>query len=231
VSPRERRRARSRSTAEAGSQKTTKASPKPTSKASSNPTTKATLRTNVLNGDERRRLLRGLELFVFDVDGVLTDGALYLGPGDLELKRFAVEDGTAFGLLHSLGKRTALVSGRESIVVAKRALELGVGEVIQGVSDKEACIEGLCSRFGIAMAQVFFQGDDLIDLPALRRVGCPVAPANAAAEVREAVLFVTPRPGGLGAARDAVEWVLRETGGYRAAIEAYARAKRERSRG
>lgn len=174
-----------------------------------------------------RGRLRGLELFVFDVDGVLTDGAIYLGTGDLELKRFAVEDGTAMVLLHSLGKETAWVSGRESEIVLKRARELGVGEVVQAVSDKRACIEALCRRRGIGMEQVFFQGDDLIDLPALECVGCAVAPANAVAEVRRAALFVTPRAGGFGAARDAVDWVLRESGEYPAALEAYACAKRE----
>jgi 3-deoxy-D-manno-octulosonate 8-phosphate phosphatase (KDO 8-P phosphatase) len=178
-----------------------------------------------------RELLRGLRLFVFDVDGVLTDGAIYLGPGEIELKRFAVEDGTAFMLLHALGKETALVSGRESEPVLKRARELGVREVQQGIADKEACLEALCRRRGIPMAQVFFQGDDLIDLPAIRRVGCGVAPANAAPEVRRAALFVTPRAGGHGAARDAVEWVLRETGEYEAALAAYARGKREPGRG
>lgn len=170
--------------------------------------------------------MRDLELFVFDVDGVLTDGAIYLGPGEMELKRFAVEDGTAMVLLRALGKEIAWVSGRESDVVLKRARELGVGEVFQGVQDKQACIEALCRGRGLRMAQVFFQGDDLIDLAALRRVGCPVAPANAAAEVRRAALFVTPRPGGSGAARDAVEWVLRESGRYREARSVYTRSKR-----
>lgn len=175
-----------------------------------------------------RRLLRGLRLFVFDVDGVLTDGALYLGPGDLELKRFAVEDGTAFRLIQALGKEVAVVSGRASVVVTKRARELGVREVVQGVADKAACLEGLCRTRRLELAQVFFQGDDLIDLKAMRSVGCPVAPANAVEEVRRAALYVTPRPGGAGAARDAVEWVLRESGEYERAVAAYAHEKRAR---
>lgn len=174
----------------------------------------------------RRRLLRELRLFVFDVDGVLTDGALYVGPGDLELKRFAIEDGTAFVLLQALGKETALVSGRESPALAKRARELGVGKVVQCVDDKLACIEELCRARRIGLRQVFFQGDDLIDLPALERVGCPVAPANAVSEVRRAALFVTSRPGGFGAVRDAVDWVLRSSGEYEAAVAAYVAGKR-----
>ena len=173
-----------------------------------------------------RRRLRELRLFVFDVDGVLTDGALYLGPGDLELKRFAVEDGTAFVLLRALGREAAWISGRDSVVVRQRARELGVGEVHQNVSDKEACVEALCRARGLGWEHVFYQGDDLIDLAALRRAGCPVAPANAAPEVRAAALFVSPRPGGWGAVRDAVEWVLREAGQYEEAVEAYVRSKR-----
>ncbi|MFN2433121.1 MAG: KdsC family phosphatase [Gemmatimonadota bacterium] len=185
--------------------------------------------------DDRGRatpeLLRALRLFVFDVDGVLTDGAIYLGPGDLELKRFAVEDGTAFKLLEGLGRELAIVSGRRSAVVVKRARELGVRHVFQGVGDKERCIADLCRRRGLALERVFFQGDDLIDLPALRRVGCPVAPANAPAEVRAAALFVTPRAGGEGAVRDAVEWALRGAGLYDRAVQAYARDKRKGPRG
>lgn len=174
-----------------------------------------------------RAELRRLRLFVFDVDGVLTDGAIYLGPGELELKRFAVEDGTAFKLLEALGREVAIVSGRRSEVVGKRAAELGVREVLQDVSDKAACIDELCRARGLDPARVFFQGDDLIDLPAMRRVGCAVAPANAPAEVRRAAAHVTARAGGYGAAREAVEWVLRGAGELREAIDAYEGMKRD----
>jgi 3-deoxy-D-manno-octulosonate 8-phosphate phosphatase (KDO 8-P phosphatase) len=171
--------------------------------------------------------LRRLRLFVFDVDGVLTDGAIYLGPGGLELKRFAVEDGTAFKLLEALGKEAVFLSGRTSAVVRKRARELGVRVVVQGVDDKEGCLRRLCRSRSLAPARAFFMGDDLIDLPAMRLAGCAVAPPNAAPEVRRAALHVTRREGGRGAARDAVEWVLRASGEYRAALDGYARRKKD----
>ena len=171
--------------------------------------------------------LRRLRLFVFDVDGVLTDGAIYLGPGGLELKRFAVEDGTAFKLLEALGKEAVFLSGRTSAVVRKRARELGVRVVVQGVDDKEGCLRRLCRSRSLAPSRAFFMGDDLIDLPAMRLAGCAVAPPNAAPEVRRAALHVTRREGGRGAARDAVEWVLRASGEYAAALDGYARRKKD----
>jgi 3-deoxy-D-manno-octulosonate 8-phosphate phosphatase (KDO 8-P phosphatase) len=157
---------------------------------------------------------RGLsiELLLLDVDGVLTDGGIvYLDDGR-ELKRFHVRDGSGLKLWHAAGKRSAIVSGRASPAVERRAAELGIRPVLQGRDDKLAAFAEVLSATGLKPEQVCALGDDLPDVPVLRRCGLAVAVADACPEAREVASYVTAVPGGRGAVRDAIEWLLKLQG-------------------
>lgn len=157
-------------------------------------------------------LLRRVRLVLLDVDGVLTDGRLWLGPVGEEWKSFHVHDGLAIVLAIAAGLVVAVVSSRTSDAVARRCAELGLGEVHQGVPDKLAVYEVLRGRHGCRDENVAAMGDDLADLPVLRRAGLAVAPADAVPEVRRAARWVTRRSGGAGAVREAMEAILRAQG-------------------
>lgn len=159
-----------------------------------------------------RRRARGIRLLVMDVDGVLTDGTIVCGPDGQEWKAFHVQDGFAITAGQRAGLRMALISGRTSGAVARRAAELGLAEVHQGTRDKVAAYEGLVRRHGLTDTAAAFIGDDLVDLPLLRRVGLAVAVADAAPEVRAAAHYVTAAPGGRGAVREVIRLILEAQG-------------------
>ncbi|HEV8674162.1 MAG TPA: HAD hydrolase family protein [Methylomirabilota bacterium] len=156
--------------------------------------------------------LRRIRLLVLDVDGVLTDGGLYYGPDGAEWKRFDVRDGLALARAVAAGLPIAIVSSRKSDAVARRCAELGLTEVHQAAADKLAVYESLRARLGCRDAEVAGMGDDLADLPLLRRVGMAIAPADAVAEVRRAADWVSRAPGGRGAVREVIEALLRARG-------------------
>ena len=150
-----------------------------------------------------------IRLLVLDVDGVLTDGGLYYGPSGEGMKRFHVQDGLAMVEARRAGLALAVVSARVSAPVTRRLEELGVTEIHQGAPDKKAAVEELMTRLGLERTQVAVMGDDLNDLPPMRRAGLALAPRNAVREVREAAHWVSRRPGGAGAVREALELLLR----------------------
>ncbi len=149
-----------------------------------------------------------VSLLLLDVDGVLTDGSILYADDGAELKRFHVRDGSGLKFWRELGNRAAIVSGRTSAAVARRAAELGVGPVLQGRGEKLPALHEVLAETGLRPDQVCAIGDDLPDLPVLTRVGLALAVADACAEVRAAAHYVTKTPGGRGAVRDAVEWLL-----------------------
>jgi 3-deoxy-D-manno-octulosonate 8-phosphate phosphatase (KDO 8-P phosphatase) len=151
---------------------------------------------------------------VLDVDGVLTDGRLLYGPGGEEEKRFHVHDGLALVAARRAGLEVAVVSGRASAAVTRRMAELGVQHVHQGVEDKAALLARLRVDLGLTPGQVAVMGDDLPDLSLMRQAGLALAPADAVAEVRAAARWVSGRPGGHGAVREAVEMLLRARGAW-----------------
>jgi 3-deoxy-D-manno-octulosonate 8-phosphate phosphatase (KDO 8-P phosphatase) len=150
-----------------------------------------------------------VEVLVLDVDGVLTDGGIVYGTGDLETKEFHVRDGSGLKLWNLSGKRSAIITGRRSPVVDVRAWELGVELVIQGASEKSAGFREVLQKFGILPEAVCYVGDDLPDLPPLNQAGLAVAVADACPEARAAAHYLTRRPGGRGAVREVVELILR----------------------
>jgi len=155
-----------------------------------------------------RERARRVRLLVLDVDGVLTDGRLYLSPGGEELKVFDVRDGSGLVAVRQAGIELAIISGRSAAAVDRRALELGIGHVQQGVRDKGAAFDALLGTLGIDAAASACVGDDTADLPMLGRAGFSIAVADAHAEVRAAVDWVTTRPGGRGAVREVCDLLL-----------------------
>jgi 3-deoxy-D-manno-octulosonate 8-phosphate phosphatase (KDO 8-P phosphatase) len=147
-----------------------------------------------------------------DVDGTLTDGTLFLSGEDLELKAFHSKDGAGIRFLQEVGVTPVFISGRRSSATQRRARELDVAEVHLGIADKRACLEEVCRRAGVSLAEAAFVGDDLGDIPAMRACGFSAAPADAAPETRSAATFVTRTPGGRGAVREVIEHVLRRDG-------------------
>jgi 3-deoxy-D-manno-octulosonate 8-phosphate phosphatase (KDO 8-P phosphatase) len=150
-----------------------------------------------------------IRLLVLDVDGVLTDGGLFVSASGEEAKRFHVHDGLALVAARKAGLRIAILSSRASAAVTRRMTEVGVGEVHQGVTDKAGALDALRERLGLAVGEVAMMGDDLPDLPAMACAGLALAPANAAAEVKRAAHWVARRGGGDGAVREAVEMLLK----------------------
>ena len=153
-------------------------------------------------------LAAGLRILLLDVDGVLTDGGIILIGGDLEAKRFDVQDGMGIGMLRSAGILIGIVTSRTSQVVQRRAEELSIEELFQGVRHKPEVLDSLLAKYGIEPCQVGFVGDDLQDIPLIRLIGLPIAVQNAAPEVKENCIYVTESSGGHGAVREIAEWLL-----------------------
>jgi len=156
--------------------------------------------------------IRAVQLIAMDVDGVLTDGMAFYGTGGVEGLFFNVQDGTGIKWLHRAGLRTALVTGREVEAVRRRAEVLGIELVYQGAKVKMEAYERLLADTGLTDEALCFVGDDLMDLPVMRRAGLGVAVANARPEVKEAADLVTEAAGGRGAVRELVELVLKTQG-------------------
>ena len=154
---------------------------------------------------------------IFDVDGVLTDGTLFYGPQGEELKAFSAHDGHGLKMLADSGVACALLSGRRSAAVAKRAAELGIEHVLQGIEDKLAAAKQL----GFALDQIGFMGDELVDLPVLTRCRLACAPREAPEAVRKRVHYVANAPAGRGAAREVCELILRAQDSYERALGKY----------
>jgi 3-deoxy-D-manno-octulosonate 8-phosphate phosphatase (KDO 8-P phosphatase) len=151
-----------------------------------------------------------IQLLCLDVDGVLTDGGIHIDDRGNETKRFHVRDGTGLRMWMRMGLHVALVTGRRGMALRHRADELGIRHVIQGSTDKLADFRSLLGQLELKASEAAMLGDDLPDLPILRLAGYPMAVADAAPEVRALARFVTVRPGGHGAVREAIEHLLQE---------------------
>ncbi|MRI58857.1 MAG: 3-deoxy-D-manno-octulosonate 8-phosphate phosphatase [Epsilonproteobacteria bacterium] len=155
-----------------------------------------------------------IDLLVLDVDGCMTDGSIIYTNGGDELKNFNVKDGFAIVQWMRLGKRCAIITGRQSAIVAYRAKELGIEYLYQGVKRKEEALEDLSQRSAVPFERMAAIGDDLNDYRLLRRVGRSFAPADAAAQILEIVDHRLQRGGGKGAVREMIELLLQEQGLY-----------------
>lgn len=166
---------------------------------------------------------KAIKLLVMDVDGVLTDGRLVYGPSGEEQMVFHVQDGHGLKLALHCGLSLAIITGRASAMVMRRARELGIEEIHQKVRDKLPVFRDLLARKGLTPAQVAAMGDDITDLPLLLRAGLAITVPDGVEEVRMAAHYVTRRPGGRGAVREAVELLLRAQGHWPAVMERYQR--------
>jgi 3-deoxy-D-manno-octulosonate 8-phosphate phosphatase (KDO 8-P phosphatase) len=169
---------------------------------------------------ERARKTR---LLIMDVDGVLTDGRIIQDGHGHELKVFDVKDGHGIVMAHRAKLRTALISGRESETITRRADELGIELVFQKIWNKLEVYEKILVDTKLTHDKVAYIGDDLIDIPLLRRVGLAVAVADAVDEVKAAAHLITQRPGGQGAVREVIELILRAQGHWDSLIERYTK--------
>ncbi len=198
---------------------------------------------------------RKIKLILFDVDGVLTDGKIWIFPAPagtqpsqrsaleksaqgaastedeggfgircaslIEAKGFHAHDGTAISLARLGGIKTGIITKRISETVALRARDLKMDHIYQGVQDKASVLTQILKNDGITAAEAAFVGDDVIDLPAMRKCGLAIAVKNARPEVKAEAHWTTPHAGGDGAARDAVEYILKAQGKWKSAVEAY----------
>jgi 3-deoxy-D-manno-octulosonate 8-phosphate phosphatase (KDO 8-P phosphatase) len=156
--------------------------------------------------------LKKIRLLLLDVDGVMTDGRIIFDSNGVESKFFNVKDGHGIKMLQRAGIEVGIISGRESKVVANRATELGIGLVFQKATDKLSPYLKILADTGFSDEEVAFVGDDLIDIPVLKRVGFAAAPSDAVAEVLPFVHFVTGKPGGWGAVREVSDMLLKAQG-------------------
>ncbi len=167
---------------------------------------------------ERAKQVR---LMVFDVDGVLTDGCLRYGSDGEILKTFNVLDGHGIKLLQQSGVKTAIISARQSPVVARRAADVGISIVLQGIHDKRSAFESLLAKTGLTAQDCGFMGDDVIDLPVMTRVAFAASVPNGHEEVRSRAHYVAGASGGLGAVREVCDFILRAQDNYPAAMAPY----------
>ncbi|PLX42128.1 MAG: phenylphosphate carboxylase subunit delta [Deltaproteobacteria bacterium] len=157
------------------------------------------------------RLYR-IKLLCLDVDGILTDGRIHIDDNGVETKTFDVTDGLGIALLRKAGVEVAIITGRTSEVVKLRAKELGIEHLSQGVRDKAEVLEELIGELGISTDNVAFMGDDLVDLPAITKVGLGVTVPAAPEDVKLRSHLVTGKPGGRGAVRELCEAILKAKG-------------------
>ena len=162
-----------------------------------------------------------IQLVIFDVDGVLTDGRLYLGNDGNEYKAFHIRDGHGIKMLLEAGLEVAVISGRRAASVERRMADLGIRHAWLGVQDKRAAFDSLLAQLGLTAEQTAFVGDDLIDLPVMTRAGLAIAVRDADPFVQRHAHWQTPSRGGRGAAREVCELLLEARGQLAALRDRY----------
>jgi 3-deoxy-D-manno-octulosonate 8-phosphate phosphatase (KDO 8-P phosphatase) len=162
-----------------------------------------------------------IRLVVFDVDGVLTDGALYLSDDGQEYKAFHSKDGHGLRMLQDSGVAVAIITGRVSRVVEHRVHELGIAHVYQGRREKLPAFEELVAKTGLRSEQIAYVGDDVVDLPVMVRAGLAIAVQDAHPFVKQHAHWITEHPGGRGAARDVCEFLMNAQGTLESQLQKY----------
>lgn len=168
---------------------------------------------------------RKIKLLILDVDGVLTDGKLIIGPSGELCKTFHVHDGLGIALSKSFGLKTAIITGRKSKMVEFRVNELKIDALYQGQGNKVEALAKLQKQFNVSLDEIAYVGDDLIDLPVMIKVGLACAVQNAVAEVKANSHYITEASGGHGAVRQVIEMILKAQGFWDQIISAYIQAK------
>ena len=163
--------------------------------------------------DRLKQKLKNVKLIISDVDGVLTDGSIYIGANGEEMKRFSVEDGAGVALA------IALLSGRYSSATEIRGKELKIEDIYNGMLNKIPAYEELKQKYNLEDSEIAYIGDGLIDLPVMEKSGVPISVRNAYPPVKKAALYITDKKGGSGALREAVDLILQAKGLYEEAIK------------
>jgi len=162
-----------------------------------------------------------IRLMGFDIDGVMTDGRLYFGPEGDFCKAFFSRDGLGLKLLAKSGVKLAIITGRDSPIVTKRAANLGIDLVLQGVEDKRTAMAGLLADAGLDFSAAGYMGDDMIDLPVLKACGFSATVPDGHALVRQHACYVAQAPAGAGAVREVCELILRAQGNWERVMAPY----------
>lgn len=166
-----------------------------------------------------------IKLLLLDVDGVLTDGGIILGESDQEFKIFNIKDGLGIKLAQAAGLEVGIITGRASAAVQRRAEDLGIKILFQGQSDKRAAYEQIRANLGLGDHEIAYVGDDLNDLPVLRRVGVRCTVADASEDVKREADYISQLPGGKGAVREIIEWILKRQGKWEFVIQKFRSAE------
>lgn len=166
-------------------------------------------------------MIKNIKFVIIDVDGVLTNGSIYIDPDGYETKSFNILDGTGIVYLHRVGIKTAILSGRTSKAVIHRAKELEIEDVYQGFQTKLEAYLTIRDKYALQDKEICYIGDDLIDIPILHRVGFPVAVANASPIVKQQSIYVTKAKGGDGAVREVAEMIIKLQDKWHIIMERY----------
>ncbi len=164
---------------------------------------------------------KNIKMIVLDVDGTLTDGRIYIDNNGVETKAFNVKDGFSIVSGRKMGIKFAIITGRSSKVVEKRALELGIEDVYQGVHNKIEKLDELLAKYGMTYENCAYMGDDINDIPAMKRSNFVGVPADCADAVMEYAHFVAKSNGGCGAVREFVDYILKVQGLYSKILDSY----------
>lgn len=162
-----------------------------------------------------------LKLLILDVDGVLTDGRLFFDNQGNEYKCFHARDGHGMKLLQQTGVEIAVISGRKATSVTLRLQNLGITHIYQGYDDKILAFNAIISKTGLAPQQIAYMGDDILDLPVMRRVGLAIAVQDANFAVKQRADWCTDLPGGLGAVREVCDFIMQAQGHFEAILQHY----------
>lgn len=174
-----------------------------------------------LTEEELKARFKKIKLLLLDVDGVLTDGRIIYDSRGRDSKFFDVHDGLGVFVLHKFGIKTVLITAKSSKTIKPRAKDMRVAEVFADIFPKTAVLDKILKKYNVALDEICFMGDDLVDLSLMKKVGLPVAVANASSEIKEAAFYVTERTGGRGAVREIAELILKSQGKWKDVLNFY----------
>lgn len=162
-----------------------------------------------------------IKLLLLDVDGVLTDGRIIYDSVGRDSKFFNVHDGLGVYVLHEFGINTVIITAKSSKTITPRAKDMRVADVFADIFPKTAVLDKIIKKYRVTKDQICFVGDDLVDLSLMRKIGLPIAVANAASEIKEAAVYVTNCTGGQGAVREVAELILKSQGKWKDVLKFY----------
>jgi len=171
--------------------------------------------------EELTARFRKVKLLILDVDGVLTDGRIVYSSCGRDSKFFDVHDGLGVYVLHKFGINTVIITAKSSKTISPRAKDMRVAEVFADIFPKTRVLDKILKKYRLLASEICFIGDDLVDLSLMRKIGLPIAPANASCDVKEAAAYVTVCQGGRGAVREVAELILKSQDKWKSVLEFY----------